>query len=137
MCLVCYVKLTKNDIRNDHEWAIALIIVTANDARNAINLNKIVYDLKFLKSTCELGFATTFHKVQYISKLRCPFSKQKQKQNKITTKTSLKSKTKQIKTHKDTANQNQAFAIFFVFVLICCDFVLINGHLSFDMYCTR
>jgi len=38
--------------------------------------------------------------------------------NKITTKTSLKNKTKQIKIHKDTANQKQAFAIFFDFVLI-------------------
>jgi len=53
---------------------------------------------------------------QYTSKLICPFSKQKQ--NKITTKTSFKNKTKPIKTHKDTANQNQAFAIFFVFILI-------------------
>jgi hypothetical protein len=71
-------------------------------------------------------------------------TKTKQKRNKITTKSQqnhkkniVKYKTKQIKTHKDTANQIQAFTFFFVSVLICCDFVfvLINGHLSFDMYC--
>ncbi len=36
-----YTNLTKHDIKIDHEWSNALIIVTANDARNAINLLKL------------------------------------------------------------------------------------------------
>jgi len=59
-------------------------------------------------------------------------TKTEQKQNTITTKTSLKNKTKQIKTHKDRANQKQAFAIFFVFALFCCDFVVILLRFCFD-----
>jgi len=60
-----------------------------------------------------------------MSKLRCPFSKQKQNKNRTQSQQNHKknivkeqNKTKQIKTHKDTANQKQAFAIFFVFVLL-------------------
>jgi len=34
-------KLTKNDIINGHKWENTLIIVTANNARNAINLIKL------------------------------------------------------------------------------------------------
>jgi len=80
-------------------------------------------------------------------------TKTEQKRNKIRTKTSSRTKqnkSKHIKTQQIKTNQNQAFAIFFVSVLIPCDFVvslllfflfcfvfvLINGHLSVDMYCT-
>jgi len=73
--------------------------------------------------------------LQYKSKLRCPFSQQKQ--NKITTKTLLKNKTNQ-NTQRHIKSK-PSFCDFFVFVLICCDFVvillwlcfvfvLINGH---------
>jgi len=62
-------------------------------------------------------------------------TKTEQKQNKITTKTSLKNKTKQIKTHKHTANQKQAFAIFLVFVLfVCCDFVAFTNKTNKTQY---
>jgi len=52
-----------------------------------------------------------------MSKLRCPFLKQKQNKNATKSqqnhnKNIVKYKTKQIKTHKDTANQIQAFAFF-------------------------
>jgi len=61
-----YKNITKNDIRNDHDWTNALIIVTANDARNAINLiklklfakhyNRIIYGMVFCLSELNCTF---------------------------------------------------------------------------------
>jgi len=65
--------------------------------------------ISFLKLKLEKNelFTNTYVLSDYytVSKLRCPYSKQNH--NKIAPKTSLKNKT-----HKDIANQNQAFAIF-------------------------